>query len=272
MASQQDDLELWEKFRACSLGQLHQALGSQNEPERFAAARELQVRGQATTFELSTSLAKNNNAVLREMSAFVLGQLGTPGRPFRHLSLPVLNRLLEDSVFTVRAAAAAALGHLKAHESLTLLEKTAEDTEAEVRSNVAFALGNIPCDRSVELLLALTWDSDQEVVSWAVLALIMLDANTLEVRERFVKMLNTSRKDVRDEVICALARWNDSRATNALLTALSENDVNLELIQAAANIGDEQALLRLRQLRHEWAEDLPRGFDEAIAKIASRHG
>jgi HEAT repeat protein len=200
--------ELWEEMKQYDLSRLHAELLSPEEMRRFAAAQQLHLRGDNRTFEYVVSLSKAQDASYRDVATFTLGQLGTPNRPFRKQSIPILSNLLRyDPISQVRAGAAAALGHLSALESFEYLNDASKDKDADVRASVAFALGTIKDEKAIQPLIKLTHDDDSEVVSWAVVGLITLDMDSPIVRDRFVEMLNDTREEILDDVIIGLSKW-----------------------------------------------------------------
>lgn len=93
---------------------------------------------------MALRLAADSRARCRETACFLLGQLGTPHFPYKLQSLPTLKKaLLHDRSSAVRAAAAAALGHLSAAEELDALVLAATDKSENVRRAVAFALSRM---------------------------------------------------------------------------------------------------------------------------------
>jgi len=209
MSNQEDiEYELWEEMKLYELSRLHEELLSSEEMRRFAAAERLRLRGDNRTFEYVVSLSKAQDASYREVAAFIFGQLGTPNRPFRKQSIPILSDLLRyDPISKVRAGAAAALGHLSALESFEYLNDASEDKDADVRANVAFAFGAIKGEKVIEPLIRLTHDDDSEVASWAVLGLSILDVDSAVVRDRLMELLNDPREEIRDDAIDGLSRW-----------------------------------------------------------------
>jgi HEAT repeat protein len=114
---------------------------------RTAAARELHMRSDIDTiFEKMVVLTSNGNAYVREIAAFVLGQLGSPAMLKRGDSYPYLVKLLSDEDEDVRAAAAAGIGHLSFKKMPPVAEDgliaLSGDRSKKVRAAVAFALGN----------------------------------------------------------------------------------------------------------------------------------
>lgn len=266
--SEDGEYELWEEMKHYSLSQLHSELISSEELRRWAAARELQVRGQAETFSYLITLSKMPDASFREIAAFALGQLGTPNRPFIKQSTPILIDLLKhDLDVRVRAAAASALGYLASPDSFEFLKNASLDKEADVRANVAFALGLLQDERSIQPLISLTRDNDNDVACWAVIGLRSLNINSPAISERFVEMLSDSRESIQDEIICCLAEWRDIRVLPALLKALQRKDINYDLLEAAGNLGELSLLPKLNDLLDEWKDDPPKILEQAIFKI-----
>jgi len=149
---------------------------------RTSAARELQVRGGSEVFSQVKMLVNDSRAYVREICAFTLGQLGTPDMPYKNKSFPLLLTLLEDKDVEVKAAAAAALGHLSfsgmpkdVEEALLFSSK---DKDKTVRACVAYALGNSSGREAVKNSLAqLRNDKEKSVRSYAELGIELLDDN-----------------------------------------------------------------------------------------------
>jgi HEAT repeat protein len=156
-------------LRAYPTQSLYPFLEDKSVVVRSAAAREVQIRGESISFEASIGLTGDKRAYVREIAVFILGQLGTPNYPFRERSIPIISdRLALDKSAAVRAAAAAALGHLNAYESLDTLAGAASDASAEVRACTAFALNNMKRRRKArELLSQLKHDENDDVRFWA---------------------------------------------------------------------------------------------------------
>ncbi len=146
---------------------------------RTTAARELQLRGEKETFDIVVSLVSDERAFVREICAFILGQLGTPKMSYKEQSLPCLLNLIKDESVDVRAAAAAGLGHISyagmsadAEDALLL---AANDTEEGVRACAAYALGHASNSDKIKRALAeLGSDSSEDVRSCAELGAELL--------------------------------------------------------------------------------------------------
>jgi HEAT repeat protein len=114
---------------------LFQFLHDRNSIVRTAAARRLQTQPEVElVFAHVRSLAGFPNAYAREISAFVLGQLGTPRKPFKSESVPILVRLCGDRAHEVRIAALAALWHLQGTAAEPFTQFAEGDRDARVRA------------------------------------------------------------------------------------------------------------------------------------------
>lgn len=147
---------------------------------RTGAARELQIRGGDEVFHKVLQYLDDASENVREISAFTLGQLGTPDYPFRKESISALLRLAPDSSGAVRASVAAAIGHL-CYESMPseaedVLLHLAKDPDTDVRACAAYALGNATDSPRVATALSeLERDLDDEVRSYAELGQELVD-------------------------------------------------------------------------------------------------
>ena len=83
----------------------------------------------------------------------------------KEASIPILITLLNnDPSHEVRAAAAAALGHLNANQATAGLLKAARDPNDDVRTCVAFALGSLnPTKEIEETLNQLVVDKNDDI-------------------------------------------------------------------------------------------------------------
>jgi len=136
---------------------------------RTAVARELQLRGGERTFTRAVALLTSPKVSNREITVFLLGQLGTPHFPFKQQTIPLIeSRLIEDQSEEVREAAAAALGHQADALSVPALLRAATDPSGCVRSAVAASLGQFRSDPLVaSALRQLAEDTDDAVRDWA---------------------------------------------------------------------------------------------------------
>jgi HEAT repeat protein len=173
---------LWRALQSYSTQELLDLLLDEDPIVRTAAAKQLHLRSEPSIFNKAYELSLHQRDEVREISAFVLGQLGTPNQPYKERSIPILIALLNnDSSHEVRAAAAAALGHLNANQATADLLKAARDPNDDVRTCVAFALGSLnPTKEIEEILNQLIADKNNDVKEWAELSLELIqDKQTL---------------------------------------------------------------------------------------------
>jgi HEAT repeat protein len=165
----------YQALKAYSTDALHKLLDDPDVVVRSAVARELQIRGNESTFDVLQRLANDARDFVREISAFTLGQLGTPNFPFRVPTIPMLCKLANDESEDVRAAALAALGHLSAHEAMSTIIRGTRDASAVVRACAAGALGRTGAsDESLMALRQLLDDPNDDVRDWAALSFELL--------------------------------------------------------------------------------------------------
>ena len=159
--------------------ELFQLLFDEDNIVRTIVAKVLQLRGDPQLFERILDLASHQDAYVRDLCAFLLGQYGTPEKSYRELSINTLLKLIKDNNYEVRAGAAAALGHLYYKDMPPLVEealfKAASDKSATVRLSVACALGSCANVKKAEkLLVTMLNDKSQNVAEWAEVGLDIL--------------------------------------------------------------------------------------------------
>lgn len=138
---------------------------------RTSAAKKLHLRDGVEIFNGAVGFCKETESDIREIGCFILGQLGTPRKPFAEKSLPVLISMSRDSCSAVRASAIAALGHLSVPDSLGVILGAINDHSASVRLSAAFALGGFFGEKVVNALNVLMEDEDVGVREWAEVSL-----------------------------------------------------------------------------------------------------
>lgn len=166
-------LILWKALQEYSTDDLCELLLDSDVVVRTAAAKQLHFRPEPGVLQTAIKLCAAEKAYLREIGAFLLGQLGTPAMPFRTETIPLLSSLVSgDRAPSVRSAAAAVLGDLRASEASEVLLNAARDPSAAVRLSVAIAFGLMAQHSEVTAALRkLARDRDKNVREWAKLGL-----------------------------------------------------------------------------------------------------
>lgn len=147
---------------------------------RALAAQQLQLKGDDLVFKEIAKLTRSPVDYTRESVAFIMGQLGTPERPYKNKALPYLLDMINDKSDIVRSAAVSALGHLYVDERMPnevsdLVVCLATDSSSQVRSCVAFALGHsLRSSVVVDALNKLKKDPNEDVRSYAELGFELL--------------------------------------------------------------------------------------------------
>ena len=184
----------------------------------------LAARGSRDVLDAMTGLAADSDPTLRELAAYVLGQLGTaaPALPAeQEAALRVMAEREDDP--DVQAAIACAFGHLGApHGDNWLLAQRAHP-EADVREAVAFALAGRPGAAALEALIGLSADAEPRVRDWATFALgTLAEEDGVALRDALAARLEDPDEDTRLEAVHGLAVRGDARAqapARALLAA-----------------------------------------------------
>lgn len=267
-STEEMEFEYWTKFKKFSIQELFDELDCSEIERRYAAARELQIRGSKIIFDCMNDLIKDVIPAKRAIAAFILGQLGTPDFPYRNDSIPLLSELLEsDEDAEVRANSASGLGHLCSDSSFGVLCNASQDISSEVRKSVAFALGCISNAASIKPLLELLNDDDSDVRSWAALSIGQIDIDYDSISNDLIKSLSDSCEEVRSEVIGIMAAAKDGRVYDSICAELEMDEVSFDVIEAAGNLGDIRLLDVLLDLQEKWQPDIPLELDEAINKL-----
>jgi HEAT repeat protein len=160
----------------------------------------------------------------------------------------VLISLLRDTDTRVITSALYALGHLKRGESSELVP-FAEHPSQDVRCALAYTLGGRSDDLACGALVILSGDQDLDTRNWATFSLgSMCECDSTVIRDALVTRLSDSDDEVRGEAMVGLARRQDLRAAEAILTELGREDVSNLAIEAAEEMPRSEFLPRLEQL------------------------
>jgi methionyl-tRNA formyltransferase len=185
----------------------------------------LAARGTRDVLDALVELGTDDDPAMRELAAYVLGQLG-----------PALPTLPEEEAAALRemvarerdprvlAAIACAFGHLGApHGEEWLVAHRGHPDEA-VREAVAFALGGRRGEAALAALIELSADPAAAVRDWATFALGTLsEADSPALRDALAARLEDPDEDTRLEAVHGLALRGDPRAEAPARELLAHN-------------------------------------------------
>ncbi|MFC4589093.1 HEAT repeat domain-containing protein [Sphaerisporangium corydalis] len=145
---------------------------------RWKATAVLHTRGDLETFTEARRLCASDSAEERVLGVDILGELGSPQRPFIDKTLSVLRYLAaSDDDIRVLHAVLIAFGHLRDPRALPSVIDLAAHENPTVRYGAAYALSHVlgrPADPAgLAALRRLARDPDDDVADWAALGLIL---------------------------------------------------------------------------------------------------
>jgi HEAT repeat protein len=122
--------------------------------------------------------------------------------------------------------------------------------DKDVRFSVAFALGCYHADQiSISVLQELIEDSDRDVHDFAIFGIgVQGNADSEELRLKFIDHLNDSFLDPRMEAAAALGKRHDKRLAKPLIEMLRKNGALNGIVEAA------RGLLEMSDNPEDWFE------------------
>ncbi|WP_082801582.1 HEAT repeat domain-containing protein [Herbidospora cretacea] len=199
-----------------------------DDDERWKIVRELQVRGDAETFEVAVRLCGATEPRERQLGADILAQLS-----FQENAKPGLPVLLDlarrEGDPTVLSSAVIALGHVADERALPeVLALTGHD-DHRVRRAAAWTLPTVMRDDDPEAtaaLIRMTREADDENRECATTGLAGLETDSEEIRAALAARLDDPCLIVAVEAAYGLARRGDRRAEQGVRRYLAEPDGN----------------------------------------------
>lgn len=268
------EFSLWSKYREYSHQALIDLLSSQNSLEIYTAARELQTRGDKSTFKAALHLIQDANYLLRGVSAFILGQIKCSPKDEKLAVHLLCERATEDKSATVRSNAVAALGHIcvrtKIYNSTVIqrLKITTYDQSPHVRLSTAFALFSIDELETEGLLLMLIKDKDLDVIDWALFSINNLGYNSKKIRDIMFEYLPNQHEGIKMEAITGLAERKDKRVIPFLKEELKQNRIYDYALESIIALGDKSLLPSVEAILPQFEDDPL--VNEVITKLKER--
>ncbi len=204
---------------------LSNALATDESPQvREAAARALgMIEDVSAVPALSAALGDEVDAV-REQVEWALGMIEDEA------GIAALSTLVSDTNVGVREEAVWALGMIEDQSAVLALTAALDDAAVQVREQAAWSLGMIEDESAVQALATALSDDRAEVRKQAAWALGMIEST--DATEHLVAVgLQDDEWFVREQAAWALGMIGDERALDALLDAMS--DENLEVRKQA---------------------------------------
>lgn len=140
---------------------------------RDLVIREFHVRPCREVFEIAAELVHDKRSRTRETGYLILGQLGSPERPFREQSIPlIIQGLKSEKSILPQCAIAYAIGHLVPPRALNEeivdgLFRYLAGNRKSLQMAVAFAIAGLSItDRLDELVKGLLSSGSQDVREW----------------------------------------------------------------------------------------------------------
>jgi HEAT repeat protein len=249
----------------------------EDEDERYEAAKAISRLGTAV-FPIIEVWAVDSRRRIREMAAFILGQIHDPGLEsgYKLITYGRGFALLNDMLITdidsdVRANAAYSLGQYENLAGIPALITAASDTVALVRIGVATSLGSFSDshwttgNRNLKgtvrrTLLKLMDDQDELVRDWATFSIHQGGHNTNATRRRLWQALDDYGGMVRGEAARGLAILGDRTFIPRLAHMLHNNrEIHAYYFEAANEFGDPILLPAVLFGQERWRKTMVEG-------------
>lgn len=230
----------------------------ESEEEYWRVVQAIQQRPIQGVFDRCNSWCSSGDPAERRLGADILAQLGCLDHsfPFRSATIPILKRLLADDQTEVVEAALVAFSHLGAQDAIAEIIPFAENAEAELRYAAVLALLTQEDKRAVDTMIRLSQDRDPHVRNWATFGLgAQIDVDTLAVRAALLARVEDPDADTRAEALSGLVKRGDLRVVGPLRLALLSDEVGRLEVEAARDLGSNQLLDALEELRSWWDVD-----------------
>ena len=233
------------------------ALSEKDEDAAWEFITFLHTRGNREVLAAAQRLCISSKAAERELGATLLGQLGLPERTFPEESFQGLAHMIvgetdEDVLHSI----AVAFGHLNDRRCVELLLPLKSHPDDLVRWGVVLGLKGHDHPAAIEALTELSRDEDEEVRNWATFGLgSLIDADTPAIRAALWDRIDDDYEEARSEALTGLARRKDPRIAEILLQELSADTVDIQILDAAVELGDPILLPALKKLKKHWPED-----------------
>jgi HEAT repeat protein len=289
-ASKSDDRawSLHNTYQSLSHARLLRLLRDPDLVKRRAAALALaHRRNSKAVFRDCLRLGRNDDPLLREQAAVILGWLRYPnsaqGEEKWQKATTLLRELaLNDPGAYVRVEALRALKHcgMAPADFPEIAQRAAHDTSSTVRAFAAALISSARhCPGTEESLERLLHDKDKVVRDWAAHAVYnrIYSAryypdqkfyDTPEIRNTLLRLTDDPHEPVRFESLRALGALREKRVAPALLKALSdEEEIDFDLVEAAGDLGDPALIPVLEKALELFGDDKRDRITSALERL-----
>ncbi len=242
------------------------ALSETREELSWQAVTVLHFRGTQEVLEQAIRLSASSCNRERRLGADILGQLGVPDRTFPVECTDILCRMLsveEDA--QVMASILIALSFQNCADAISLVSRFSDHSDPAVRHAVVLTLASAECPDAITSLVRLSRDVDDNVRDWATFTLgTLFETDTQPIRDALFDRIADRHDDTRGEALLGLARRNDSRVVDGLITELGSDRVGALAVEAAEAFASAELRQHLVNLQGWWDVD-PQLLERAMA-------
>jgi HEAT repeat protein len=163
---------------------------------------------------------------------------------------PIINRLENDSIAEVQAAAAGALAHFLLMSAW-----------GELRGGQT--------DSIIDALMAAFNNPQSELILRRVALEALGSVNLPEVHKAIEESYDSSHRELQLSALFAMGNSADPRWLSTILDEMESpyEEMRQEAVRAAGNIGDDQAVSRLAELAYDEDKDVAQAAIEALGEI-----
>ncbi|MHB1456338.1 MAG: HEAT repeat domain-containing protein [Armatimonadota bacterium] len=248
------------------------ALEQEDFNDYWNAVMVLHLRGTLEVFDSARELYLSEDENKRVLGIDILGQLGSPDRPFITESTEILLYMLsKETSPLILSAIATAIGQSANHDPRFVqpLIRLKPHEDAELRKCAAFGLSGYEDPAAIEAVIELSSDPDRDVRDYATHFGLdnLCGPDTPEIRDALIKRLDDEDDEIRSEAILGLAHRKDERVIQPLIKEIkrqSETDMVYDYIfEAAWDMADERLYPTLMEFKEKRGGGFP-SFDDAL--------
>lgn len=197
-------------------------------------------RESADVFEAIQRLRTSEIPKERALFADVLGQLGTPERPYRDETVTMLLDMLQHETDPwVLESIGVAFGHLDDPRAIEPVARLKNHPDKDVRFGVVLAMSGYEIDLAINTLIELSRDTDTDVRDWATFGLgSQIELDTPAIHEALYARVTDDDPETRGEALIGLAQRQDQRVLEHVRRELQGEFHGIWAVEAAEYLAD----------------------------------